>query len=105
MSSNTFLKSQRSHPRTPMKNTLSLTSVLFVLWFGPQMLAQPIIQSINPPNLVQRTGEHAAFVVTASGSGTLTYQWYFAGAPLAGQTSAALVLTNIQPANSGIYGV
>ena len=74
------------------------------------LLAQPVINSIHPPALTQGVGSHLAYAVSASGSGTLTYQWYFApsgqaSAPLAGQTNSALVLTNIQTTNTGVYSV
>ena len=67
--------------------------------------AQPTINSIYPPTLTERAGDHVAFTVSATGSGTLAYQWYQNGAPLGGQTNAWIVLTNIQTASSGQYGV
>src|ERR1043165_5549159 len=74
------------------------------------LMAQPVIQSVYPPTLTQRVGDHLAFVTTASGSGALSYQWSFKPVSqpnilLAGQTSRTLVLTNIQTTNSGQYWV
>ncbi len=40
----------------------------------------------------------------ATSGGPLTYQWYKGGA-VAGQTSATLSLTNVQPSNAGSYSV
>ena len=71
----------------------------------PFASAQPVINSIYPPILTERAGDHVAFTVSATGSGTLTYQWYQNGGSLAGQTNAWIVLTNIQTGNSGQYGV
>src|SRR5262249_12241849 len=73
-------------------------------------VSQPVINSIYPPTLTQRAGDHLAFVASATGSGTLTYQWSFAPASqpsviLTGQTSSTLTVTNIQTTNSGAYWV
>jgi hypothetical protein len=87
------------------KNNLLIVTSSLLICASSALFAQPVIQSVYPPVLTQRTGEHAAYLVTATGTGTLTYQWYFGGAPLAGQTRSALVLTNIQTTDSGIYGV
>lgn len=72
--------------------------------------AQPAITSVYPPALKQHTGEHLAFTVTATGSGPLTYQWYFqapsqASVILAGQTASNIIVTNITTTNSGQYWV
>lgn len=40
---------------------------------------------------------------TAAASGTATYQWQYNGGAVTGATSGTLALTNIQPANTGIY--
>lgn len=44
-----------------------------------------------------------AFQAFASGSGLLSYQWYQSNSVIPGQTGSSLILTNIQPANSGAY--
>jgi hypothetical protein len=49
-------------------------------------------------------GETATFVVAASGSATLQYQWYFnTNSPLANATNSTLTLTNVQAGNGGAY--
>jgi hypothetical protein len=71
---------------------------------APQIVQQPAAQATV-------TGGSASFSVSATGSGTLTYQWYFtptgSSTPSAvqGATSATLNLTNVQTANLGDYVV
>ncbi|MEY2407860.1 MAG: large repetitive protein, partial [Verrucomicrobiota bacterium] len=60
---------------------------------------------VQPQNLARVTGQNAAFVVSASGSEPLVFQWEFELADLAGETNAVLVLTNVQPAQAGLYRV
>ncbi len=50
-------------------------------------------------------GANVTFTVAATGTGPLTYQWNFKGAPLAGQTEATLAVNNAQAANAGAYTV
>jgi hypothetical protein len=50
-------------------------------------------------------GSSAAFSVTATGSGTLTYQWFFNGAPIAGKTQSTLTLSSVSVADAGSYAV
>ena len=47
----------------------------------------------------------AYFSVSASGSGTLTYQWQFNGIDLAGANQAVFFLSTASTTNSGIYDV
>jgi hypothetical protein len=72
---------------------------------GPWMQGPPWI--INQPasvSLIQ--GSNATFGVTASGSAPLSYQWYFNNTNLLrGATNATIVLTNVQPTNTGNYSV
>jgi len=80
-------------------------AALIVACAAQVTFAQPIINSIYPPTLTERAGDHVAFVVSASGTAPLTYQWYQDGNLLANQTNASIVLTNIQTINSGQYQV
>ena len=61
------------------------------------ILAPPQSQSVS-------VGSSASFSVAATGSG-LSYQWQLNGTALAGATSPTLPLTNLQPAQAGIYTV
>ncbi|MBO1316847.1 immunoglobulin domain-containing protein [Acanthopleuribacter pedis] len=59
--------------------------------------------SQQPQNQTECEGQSATFTVTASGQGTLTYQWRRNGATLAGQTSATLTLTGLTQGDEGNY--
>ncbi len=50
-------------------------------------------------------GRTATFSVGAIGNGTLTYQWYLNGLPIAGANSPALTFPSIQFTNNGFYSV
>ena len=62
--------------------------------------AQPVINSVYPPSLTERVGDHVAFTALATGSPAPTYQWYFVSGGvtnlLTGQTQSSLIITNIQ---------
>ena len=80
----------------------SVTSVVATL----TVLTNDVIA--NPPGSINRNvGSHAAFYVTAFGAVPITYQWARSTdgggtfTPIAGATSAALWLTNVQLSQSG----
>jgi len=64
----------------------------------PSIVTQPQNQTVT----VETNG---TFTVTAGGTPPLSYQWYFNGTSLAGQTNATLSLANVQAANVGSYTV
>jgi hypothetical protein len=57
----------------------------------------------QPTNKTVLRGSNAAFLVSATGTAPLSYQWSFKGTNLAGATSNALLLLNVQLANAGNY--
>jgi Leucine-rich repeat (LRR) protein len=59
--------------------------------------------AVQPQSQTVVVGNGALFSVTATGYGTLNYQWQFNGTPLAGATGSALALINVQPTNAGSY--
>ena len=65
---------------------------------GPRIVAQPKRQR-------GCLGQGATFCVAAAGTSPLSYQWWFNGAPLQGQMSSCLVLTNLQTTDAGTYWV
>ena len=64
----------------------------------------PLTVLSSPSSLVERAGDHTAFVLNVSGGGA-QIQWKLNGNPIAGAANGALVLTNIQIANAGTYSV
>ncbi|MBI5387580.1 MAG: immunoglobulin domain-containing protein [Verrucomicrobia bacterium] len=65
---------------------------------GPVILKQP-------EDLVVSVGSEAVLSVQSGGTAPLFYQWSFNGEPLAGATSASLVLANVQMSQAGVYSV
>ncbi|EEF59906.1 beta strand repeat-containing protein [Pedosphaera parvula] len=65
---------------------------------SPLVVTQPASQTVT-------AGDNATFTVEAAGTGSLHYQWQFAGADLSGATTTSLVISNAQPANAGDYSV
>ncbi len=69
-----------------------------------QVSYPPVISS-QPSGLVMEAGSSDKFYVSASAISALSYQWYFNGAALTGATNQDLLFENLQPAQSGFYGV
>ena len=65
----------------------------------------PPVIFIQPVSRTVPAGTNVSFSVSASGLATLSYQWRFAQTNLAGRTTTALSLTNVQVANAGDYDV
>ena len=59
---------------------------------------QPVSQMLNE-------GANASLSVNATGTGPLSYQWYFNGSAISGATSKTLSLAPAQVSNSGSYYV
>lgn len=64
----------------------------------PVIIQQPVSQLVSP-------GANVTFSYQVESLSPVTNQWYFDGAPIANQTNATLVLTNIQTASAGNYSV
>ncbi len=65
---------------------------------GPRLLTQPQDSTIGK-------NSNATFTVSASGIAPLNFQWRLNGTNIAIATDSALTLTNIQPADAGVYSV
>jgi len=66
----------------------------------------------TPPSVTAQSPSQTAVAffdtvlsVSATGAPPLIYQWRFNGANIVGATSPTLLITNVQPANQGIYNV
>ncbi|QJE97081.1 immunoglobulin domain-containing protein [Luteolibacter luteus] len=59
----------------------------------------------NPVSQIRNAGQAAAFTVSAVATGPVSYQWKKNGVALSGANSATLILTNLDPADSGTYSV
>ncbi len=84
-------------------NTLNSTTTATVsnnaavaLNAAPRITSQPISSTVAK-------GGSLSLTLTATGSGTLSYQWMKDGALLSGATSATLALSNVQAASAGTY--
>lgn len=62
----------------------------------------PVLLSV-PQSQAVRAGTNLTLTVSASGVGTLRYQWWWNGTNLPAATNATLLLTNAQPDQSGLY--
>lgn len=65
---------------------------------GPSIDTQPVSDSACD-------GGSAAFSVTASGRGPISYQWRFGGADLPGETNDTLLIDPVSPGDAGSYDV
>ena len=71
-----------------------------VVWMSepPSIVTQPL-----PASTFE--GATASFLVGATGTPPLSYQWYFNGVPLLGKTSQSLLLDGVSLSQAGQYGV
>jgi Leucine-rich repeat (LRR) protein/uncharacterized protein YpmS len=65
----------------------------------------PVSISSQPQSLTNIVGTTANFAVTASGVPSPAYQWQFNNSPIAGATSSALSIPNVQITGGGNYSV
>jgi len=79
-----------SNPSGSTQATLNLA----VSPAAPVITAQPSSQAVL-------VGQTAAFTITATGTGTLGYQWSKNGTPIAGATAASYTTPAVTPADSG----
>jgi hypothetical protein len=83
----------------PLSVTMSAHTTISAQFISPvSIITQPQDTAGSP-------GGTASFSVTATGSGPLSYAWLFNDVNILGASSAALTLTNVQPAMAGAYKV
>jgi hypothetical protein len=61
--------------------------------------------TLQPVSLTVNRGTNVVFIVTATGVPAPTYQWQLNGVNIYGATQPTLLLTNVQPKDSGKYTV
>ena len=80
-------------------DTSAVAHLSVTLPVAPALLSQPQSLTVYP-------GANATFTVTADGSPTLNYQWYFnTNSAIAGANGATLALNSVQGTNAGSYAV
>ncbi len=79
-------------------NSVTSAPAVVQLGLGVNITAQPVSLTVNPGTL-------AVFSVTATGGGTLTYQWRRAGVNLAGGTSSSYRIAAVKTTDAGTYTV
>jgi hypothetical protein len=89
-----ILGSSVSDPNSA-NNTATVITPVFA---APAITQQPSNQVVFP-------GSTANFVVLATGTGTLSYQWSLGSSNITGATAATLSLTNVQASQAGAYTV
>jgi hypothetical protein len=85
-------------PSGPCDAVVAADFVKLTKTSGPTITSQPQSQTTN-------AGANVTLSVAASSSLPMTYQWRFNGTNLAGMTATSLLLTNVQPKDSGDYVV
>jgi len=70
------------------------------------IVRQPVFIVQQPTNTVVAVGGTATFTVVPGGGEPYTFRWFFnITNEIVGQTNSTLVLTNVQPSQSGYYNV
>jgi uncharacterized repeat protein (TIGR01451 family) len=73
--------------------------------FSSVITNQPPVVYVQPTNTLAGIGGAAILQAVAYGVAPLSYQWLFNGSPIAGETTSALALMDLQPEQSGPYSV
>jgi hypothetical protein len=79
-----------------------LITCLLLLLAVTSIQAAPSISG-QPQSITVAQNAAASFSVTATGAGTLSYQWQKDGVDIAGATNGNISISNIQSANVGFY--
>jgi hypothetical protein len=65
----------------------------------------PLEITRQPTNQVATPGSEVLFAVSASGNGSMLYQWSFKGSPIGNETNSTLSIKSAQPDYAGNYTV
>ncbi|PCI18804.1 hypothetical protein COB64_04620 [Candidatus Wolfebacteria bacterium] len=64
--------------------------------------APPVI-TLNPTDTTLISGDTAIFIVAASGTDSLSYQWYLNGVAIPGATNDTLIINGVDTSDAGLY--
>lgn len=65
----------------------------------------PLYVTVAPTNMILNPGGNVTFTATASGQGTITYQWKKNGGTINGQTDSSLTLNSVGSGDAATYTV
>jgi len=85
-------------------NAFSLDQDFALVVYNAAAPAPPTVD-LEPTNQTVIAGANVSFQVAADGTPPLSYQWFFNGTNLLGETSSILLLTNVEPGQMGPYWV
>ncbi len=88
---------------TTVSGGLGGGGTLFAIGVSAPPGFQPLKITAQPINTNTAVGKNLVLSVTATGTGPLFYQWSDNGTNVAGMTSSALALSNLQTTDSGTY--
>ena len=81
----------------------AVISGLQMAFAGPA--TQRLFIVTQPTNQVVSPGSTATFSILAGGTAPLAYQWLFNNTNISEATNSSYIVTNVQPANTGVYSV
>jgi Immunoglobulin domain len=94
--------SESNIERKTMKPILLLLTCLIGLSIPMAGMAQPTITT-QPKSQSVSLGANVTFLVKATGTAPLNYQWRFSGEEIAGAVTNSLSLTNVPLSSAGEY--
>ncbi|WP_052362121.1 choice-of-anchor D domain-containing protein [Geminisphaera colitermitum] len=89
---------------TILSDATSGTNTCVVSGIGTTFSVFPVIMT-QPVSQNKWQGESATFSVSATGQGTLSYQWYFNGKAIKGATGSSYTIAKVVAKNAGNYTV
>ena len=101
----TFLADSATATLTFQDTSLTSSSVDLMLDHVRVTLQGAPAITAQPQSLTVSAGSSASFSVTATGQGTLAYQWRFNGANISGATASTYTIANAQASHAGSYTV
>ena len=94
---------QQTGPASAVLSWSSASTAKAVIPQTQLYVTSPPAIAVQPQSQTITAGYNATFSVTAGGAPPLHYQWQKNSVDLAGATSSALVLANVQSADEGVY--